>query len=67
MNKKYDAIVIGMGPSGIFLAYELIALKKSKNIFYLTYSVTVPDIAFGLYFIIKSSRASFSTAICDFK
>ena len=32
MSEKYDAIVIGMGPSGIFLAYELIQLKKAKNI-----------------------------------
>lgn len=32
MDKKYDAIIIGMGPSGIFCAYELIQLKKSKNI-----------------------------------
>lgn len=30
--KKYDAIVIGMGPSGVFLAYELIQKKKAKNI-----------------------------------
>ena len=32
MSEKYDAIVIGMGPSGIFFAYELIQLKKAKNI-----------------------------------
>ena len=32
MKNSYDAIVIGMGPSGIFLAYELIQLKKAKNI-----------------------------------
>ena len=32
MKNSYDAIVIGMGPSGIFLAYELIELKKAKNI-----------------------------------
>lgn len=30
--KKYDAIVIGMGPSAVFLAYELIQKKKAKNI-----------------------------------
>lgn len=29
---KYDVIVIGMGPSSIFLAYELIKLKKYKKI-----------------------------------
>ena len=32
MKNSYDAIVIGMGPSGIFLAYELVQLKKAKNI-----------------------------------
>lgn len=32
MENSYDAIVIGMGPSGIFLAYELIQLNKAKNI-----------------------------------
>ena len=32
MKNSYDAIVIGMGPSGIFCAYELIQLKKAKNI-----------------------------------
>ena len=32
MSEKYDTIVIGMGPSGIFFAYELIQLKKAKNI-----------------------------------
>ncbi|MBQ3415382.1 MAG: FAD-binding protein [Clostridia bacterium] len=30
--KKYDVIVIGMGPSAVFLAYELIQKKKAKNI-----------------------------------
>ena len=29
---KYDVIVIGMGPSSIFLAYELIKLKKYKKV-----------------------------------
>ena len=29
---KYDLIVVGMGPSSVFLAYELIQLKKYKNI-----------------------------------
>lgn len=32
MKKKYDAIVIGMGPSGVFFAYEMIKLNKAKNI-----------------------------------
>ena len=29
---KYDAILIGMGPSSVFLAYELVKLNKAKNI-----------------------------------
>ena len=29
---KYDVIVVGMGPSSVFLAYELVKLKKAKNI-----------------------------------
>lgn len=29
---KYDVIAIGMGPSSIFLAYELIQKNKAKNI-----------------------------------
>ena len=32
MNKKYDAVVIGAGPSGVFLAYELIQKNKHQNI-----------------------------------
>ncbi len=32
MNKKYDLIVVGMGPSGVFCAYELIQKNKHKNI-----------------------------------
>ena len=32
MGNKFDAIIIGMGPSGIFCAYELIKLGKAKNI-----------------------------------
>jgi hypothetical protein len=31
-NKKYDAIIVGMGPGGIFCAYELVKLHKHKNI-----------------------------------
>lgn len=30
--KKYDVIVVGMGPSSVFLAYELIKLKKAKSV-----------------------------------
>ena len=32
MGKDYDLIIVGMGPSSIFCAYELIQLKKYKNI-----------------------------------
>jgi len=32
MSKKYDLIVVGMGPSSIFCAYELIQLNKYKKI-----------------------------------
>ncbi len=30
MNKKYDLIIVGMGPSGVFCAYELIQKNKHK-------------------------------------
>ena len=30
--EKYDVIVVGMGPSSIFLAYELIQLGKNKKV-----------------------------------
>lgn len=32
MIKKYDVIIIGMGPSSIFCAYELIQLGEAKNV-----------------------------------
>ena len=31
MPNKYDVIVVGMGPSSIFCAYELIKLNKFKK------------------------------------
>lgn len=31
-ENKYDVIIIGMGPSSIFCAYELIQLKKLKSV-----------------------------------
>ncbi len=43
MKNSYDAIVIGMGPSGIFLAYELIQLKKAKNILLIDQGKRVED------------------------
>ena len=30
--KNYDIIVVGAGPSGVFLAYEMLQLDKSKKI-----------------------------------
>ena len=30
--KKYDVVVVGMGPSAVFLAYELIQLNNYKNV-----------------------------------
>ena len=32
MKNQYDIAVIGMGPSGVFLAYELIQLGKAQNV-----------------------------------
>ena len=32
MQDKYDLIVVGMGPSSVFLAYELIKLGKNRNV-----------------------------------
>ena len=32
MQEKYDVIIVGMGPSSIFCAYELIQLKKYSKI-----------------------------------
>ena len=29
---KYDVIVVGAGPSSIFMAYEMIQLNKNKNV-----------------------------------
>ena len=35
MPNKYDVIIVGMGPSSIFCAYELIKLKKFKKVLHL--------------------------------
>ena len=43
MKKQYDAIVIGMGPSGVFLAYELIQMKKAKNVLLIEQGKRVED------------------------
>lgn len=39
----YDLIVVGMGPSSIFLAYELIKLGKHKNILLIDQGKSVKD------------------------
>ena len=32
MSEKYDVLIVGMGPSAIFTAYELIKLNANKRI-----------------------------------
>ena len=57
MSEKYDAIVIGMGPSGIFFAYELIQLKKAKNIVILhKFYTNITIFCMHSYIFCKSSR-----------
>ena len=43
MDKKYDVIAIGMGPSSVFMAYELIKLKKYKKILLIEQGKRVED------------------------
>ena len=43
MDKKYDVIAIGMGPSSVFMAYELIKLKKYKKILLIEQGRRVED------------------------
>ena len=43
MPNKYDVIVVGMGPSSIFCAYELIKLKKYKKILLIDQGKRVED------------------------
>ncbi len=43
MAEKYDVIVVGMGPSSIFCAYELIKLKKYKKILLIDQGKRVGD------------------------
>ena len=42
-DNKYDVIAIGMGPSSIFMAYELIQLKKYKKILLVEQGKKVED------------------------
>ena len=43
MQSKYDVIVVGMGPSSIFCAYELIQLKKYKHVLLIDQGKRVED------------------------
>lgn len=43
MQERYDVIVVGMGPSAIFCAYELIQLKKYKKILLIDQGKRVED------------------------
>jgi len=43
MSDKYDVIVVGMGPSSIFCAYELIKLKKFKKVLLIDQGKRVED------------------------
>lgn len=42
-DKKYDVIAIGMGPSSVFMAYELIKQKKFKKILLIEQGKRVED------------------------
>ena len=42
-NKNYDVIIIGMGPSSIFCAYELIQLGKAKKVLLIEQGRRVED------------------------
>ncbi len=43
MSDKYDVIVVGAGPSGAFLAYEMIQLDKTKKILLIEQGRRVED------------------------
>ena len=43
MQKKYDVIIVGMGPSSVFCAYELLQLKKYKKILLIDQGKRVED------------------------
>ncbi len=42
-NKKYDVIVVGAGPSGAFLAYEMLQLDKTKKVLLIEQGRKVED------------------------
>ena len=43
MSEKYDVIAVGMGPSSIFMAYELIKLKKAHKVLLIEQGKKVED------------------------
>lgn len=43
MSNKYDIIVVGAGPSGAFLAYEMIQLDKTKKVLLIEQGRKVED------------------------
>lgn len=43
MQEKYDVIVVGMGPSSVFCAYELVQLKKYKKVLLIDQGKRVED------------------------
>lgn len=43
MEKKYDVIVVGMGPGAIFMAYEMIKLDKNKKVLLIDQGKRVED------------------------
>ena len=43
MPNRYDVIVVGMGPSSIFCAYELIKLKKYNKVLLIDQGKRVED------------------------
>ena len=53
---KYDVIVIGLGPSSIFLAYELIKLKKYKKVSFIIWLVQCCLLV--VFFVYKSYQFS---------
>ena len=57
MQEKYDVIIVGMGPSSIFCAYELIQLKKYNKIL-LSFFVLCILISTILNFILHANLKS---------
>ncbi len=56
MSNKYDVIVIGAGPSGVFLAYEMIKLNAGKKILLVEQGRRVEDRACPIEKVNKCMR-----------